>query len=197
MFDSGRDIHSATIHNSNINSRQQPGTAEMLQAILLGIELQRPKPKAPRLKAATPEACCEFIRQWGAFAEAGTAEELGISVLSYIPDQVLATVCLLSDFPTHHVPSIRDDELLDCLQHVVQPHSRISAFAMNDRLKLAAESVARPHNANEVRRHVLSTWEAMSAAIADVNCWSLFKNTATMWGTWRGPQAASISSKRP
>ena len=63
MFDSGRDIHSATIHNSNINSRQQPGTAEMLQAILLGIELQRPKPKAPRLKAATPEACGELIRQ--------------------------------------------------------------------------------------------------------------------------------------
>ena len=60
------------------NSKQQPDTAEFLQAILLGIELQRPKPKAPRLKAATPEACGEFIRQWGAFAESGTAVELGI-----------------------------------------------------------------------------------------------------------------------
>ena len=103
MFDSGRDIHSATIHNSNINSRQQPGTAEMLQAILLGIELQRPKPKAPRLKAATPEACGEFIRQWSEFSADGTAAD--VSVRNCIPNQALATVCLLSDFPTHHVPS--------------------------------------------------------------------------------------------
>ena len=117
MFDSGRDIHSATIHNSNINSRQQPGTAEMLQAILLGTELQRTKHKAPRLAEAPPEACCEFIRQWGKFSADGTAAD--VSVRSCIPDQVLATVCLLSDLPTHHVPSIRDDERLDCLRYVV------------------------------------------------------------------------------
>ena len=31
------------------NSKQQPDTAELLQAILLGIELHRYKPYAPRL----------------------------------------------------------------------------------------------------------------------------------------------------
>ena len=190
-FDSGRDIHSATIYNSKVNSRQQPDTAEWMQAILHGIELQRPKPKAPRLKAATPEACGEFIRQWSEFSADGTAAD--VSVRNCIPNQALATVCLLSDFPTHHVPSIRDDELLDCLRYVIQPHGKISAFALYDRLKLAAESVARPHNANEVRRHVLSTWEAMSAAIADANCWSLFKNTGTMWGTWKPAAGKSFS----
>ena len=60
-FDSDRDIHSATINNNsnnkNNNGRQQPDTAELLQTILPGIELQHPKPKAPRLNAASPETC--------------------------------------------------------------------------------------------------------------------------------------------
>lgn len=50
-FDSGRDFRPATN-----NSRQQPDAAQLQQAVLLGIERQHPKPKAPRLKAATPEA---------------------------------------------------------------------------------------------------------------------------------------------
>ena len=104
-FDSGRDIHSATriYNNNNNNGRQQPDTEELLQAILLGTELQRTKHKAPRLAEAPPEACCEFIRQWGKFSADGTAAD--VSVRNCMPDQVLATVCLLSDFLTHHVPS--------------------------------------------------------------------------------------------
>ena len=139
-------------------------------------------------------ACGEFIRQWGEIAEAGTAVKMEISVRTCIPDNSLAIVCLLSNFPTHHVPSIRNDKFLDCVRYVVRPHSRISAFAMYDRLKLAAESVVRSHNANKVRHHVLSMWEAVSAAIADANCWSLYKNAGTMWGTWK-PSAGKSFSK--
>lgn len=123
-----------------------------------------------------------------------------------VPDNILATVCLLSGFPTHHVPSMRDDELLDCLRHVVQPHSTVSAVAM-----LAAESVARLHNANEVRRHVLSASEALSVACdrerqllvafqgcrrhvgyVKTDCWEVLQ-----LDVYRGPQAAIIPSKRP
>lgn len=57
-----------------------------------------------------------------------------VSLRRCIPDQVLAAVCLLSEFSTHHVPSISDDELLACLRFVVQPQSRISAVAMYEPL---------------------------------------------------------------
>ena len=71
-----------------------------------------------------------------------------------------------------------DDELLECVRHVVQSRCSISGVAM-----LAAESGARPLNAKEVRHHVLSASAAMSAAVANANCWSLFKDTYDMWGT--------------
>ena len=166
---------------SNQQSKQQPHAAALLPAILLGIERQRPKPKAPRLTTASPGAVGEVIRQWGEFGETGTAAGEEISVRSCIPDNIFATACFSSDFPTHHVPFSSDYELLDCLRYVVQPHSSISAVAMYNRLQLAAESVAPPHNAHDFRCHVLSMWKALSDAVTDANCWS-FKDTGNMWG---------------
>ena len=66
-----------------------------------------------------------------------------------------------SDFSTIGDTFISDTELLDCLRHVLQPHSSISAVAMYNHLKLVAESVALPKIANEFHRDVLPKWEAM------------------------------------
>ena len=69
---------------------------------------------------------------------------------------------------------------------MVQPHSSISAVTMCKSLQLAAESVAPPNNANDVRRHILSTWEAMRDAITDANSWYLYTDNDSMWGAWEG-----------
>ena len=53
-----------------------------------------------------------------------------------------------------------DDELLDYLRNMVQPYSSIERRCYLQHLQLAAEGVARQHTAKEVRRHVLSAWEA-------------------------------------
>lgn len=86
----------------------------------------------------------------------------------------------MSDISTTCVTSISDTEHLDCLRHVLQPHSSISAVAMYNRLQLAAESAAPQNNANGVRRHVVSTWEAMRDAVTVANCSSLFTDAGKM-----------------
>ena len=53
--------------------------------------------------------------------------------------------------------------------------------------------MAPPHDDdNEVRCHVLSTWAAMSNTVTDSNCWSLFKDTGNMWGTWKPAARKSV-----
>ena len=99
----------------------QSDSEKLLQVFLRVIELNHPKPEAPRLTVSTPMACGDFIRQWSEFAMDGTAVDEGISVRSCMFDNVLATVCRLSDVPTTCVPSITDTELLRCLRSVSWP----------------------------------------------------------------------------
>ena len=77
---------------------RQPDAMELLQILLRRIELNRPKPEAPRSTATTPTACDEFLREWGEFATDGTAVDEEIWVRSCTSDNILTTVCWLSDF---------------------------------------------------------------------------------------------------
>lgn len=63
---------------------------------------------------------------------------------------------------------------------MLQPHSSTSTIAMHHRSQLTAESVAPENNTNEVRRHALSTWEAMRDAVTVANCSSLFVEAGNM-----------------
>lgn len=84
---------------------------------------------------------------------------------------------------------------MGCPRHVLQPHSNASTIAMHHRLQLAAESVAPENNTNEVRRHALSTSEAMRDAVTVANCSSLFVEAGNMWGRQESAAKNNFSKK--
>ena len=76
---------------------------------------------------------------------------------------------------------------------MVRPYNSVSKVAMYSRLQAAAASVSPSINANYVHRQALALWEATRNAVAEANCWSLFPDTGTIYGTWIAASGMSFS----
>lgn len=131
----------------------------------------------------TPEACGQSVGLWGEILRSTTAVYEGVAMRTRMSEKMLATLCYLREYPTAHVPSLSDAELLDSLRCVVLPRSSVSAVAMLHHLQVADANFKSPNKAFDIHNHALFTWVETQSAIADTTCCTSSRITRTNWAT--------------